>query len=1300
MIEPLRYNLERAPAMPITRPVFCAYCLGKKQTRNNPSVAVKYCVDCFDRSKKFFCIRCDEEFHRVGPTKDHLRRLLVIGAGVRKQVLSRGDGIYFPMPMDQVRCKVQSRIYHEGKMIKKMDPTYIDFMSGLSGECVHVQVLGCKNITAADLHGSSDPYVVGMYQGKKLGLTRIRPRTLNPRWINETFVVPVADNLQDARNMPRSQKGLFRLELYDYDWIGANDFLGNVELTKPKLKMLAEISKQEPILLPLTMQEFHGLIGINIGLSNSLQHISVRITRAESLDKFNPFNDGRPFVKVYFGEEYLGKTPFCYDSGEVIWTKGHEFRLPVNDILKREKKILKHLDLLEEQEKRKFLAAIEEKRARLEKINKSKVDKKKNKKNENIEGEGEGQEGDNAEPTTVPDELIEDSKDDKLFRFDIYEFNYISAPGLLGRCYFPIHHLRKLCPNLPKQLVEVRVPTTSDKILDTQRNLLNYDGCIKTGGTIIIDDDDGDDEFWERKYPTKILQEGEEEEESDDEDPLMADMANRGSTNDTKQQSIEEANAMLEASAQAELSGLTEKNLTNPKRLKEDKDNAGGAGGAGDDEKVGLLAKGVDGDSIIEKFDDDLSIVGLGEGAFTVDGGSVVGGGGSVVIGNENGNSGSVAFEVGTSVVTFEGDTPVSEEKGEGAAEVAPVPSLDLPNTGSMELQDVHTNTATDDADGGEVEEKSDGGAKTVVKIMASSSRTNSKAPTPRFTPQGTPRSARPAPPPEEAKDGLDTNDTPYYWRSNVKDIPNDNIFGVSSVNDALDEMTEAVSRDMVKVYREQRLLKMSQPEVINGMFANDSLVGMGYELESEEAEAAAAQLAAEQWDPVQDNPELLDVPTFEEESPLLSVSAGILNATQQAAADAEAAANQPPLTKKEMKALEKKNKEEAKRVAKEEKARLKEEEKEKRRRRLAGEPDPDEIPELEPEPEPEIDPDEMIYHKIRHYNVERESDKNDFGEEAAEGNLDLGHIIVRLIPAKRGNIIAGLDEGVRHMSLGETANIKVRFDHGYNNYMMSEYIPARANMIFTVTLKSINGFGLLGLPLRTAKRIYRFTTYACRITNNFITETRRDWKKKKRILRAIHWFKNLFNTKEIVQEEEEDDELDMQVQEWEEDEESEFDEEEEYNRHRRIEEDDGNTAKYMKKHVSKSTTAGVNYLWSFKKKPGLTKRKKGKKGDNNLLQDVEEGDEENSDVDEESELINSSTIEPPKDAPKLNNDDDTKSVVSEDIVSIASRSSNLEQKPISPFDNGAENMPPAPKGNVYSNKSRSKKQPGPPSKK
>jgi hypothetical protein len=36
------------------------------------------------------------------------------------------------------------------------------------------------------------------------------------------------------------------------------------------------------------------------------------------------------------------------------------------------------------------------------------------------------------------------------------------------------------------------------------------------------------------------------------------------------------------------------------------------------------------------------------------------------------------------------------------------------------------------------------------------------------------------------------------------------------------------------------------------------------------------------------------------------------------------------------------------------------------------------------------------------------------------------GFLIVRLIPSTRGKVLAGIDEAVRHMSLGETSDVKV----------------------------------------------------------------------------------------------------------------------------------------------------------------------------------------------------------------------------------------------------------------------------------
>ena len=103
--------------------------------------------------------------------------MLVVGPGVKKKVVTRGDATSFPMPLDHVTIRLKSTIYNHGKIVHKEPSSYLTFQSGLSGECVHVQILECRGIPAADFGGTSDPYIVSFYNGRKLGITRVKPRT-------------------------------------------------------------------------------------------------------------------------------------------------------------------------------------------------------------------------------------------------------------------------------------------------------------------------------------------------------------------------------------------------------------------------------------------------------------------------------------------------------------------------------------------------------------------------------------------------------------------------------------------------------------------------------------------------------------------------------------------------------------------------------------------------------------------------------------------------------------------------------------------------------------------------------------------------------------------------------------------------------------------------------------------------------------------------------------------------------------------------------------------------------------------
>ena len=124
MIEPLRFHNEKSPSFCISDPAFCGLCQSQKKYRHDPQLAIKYCPEC---PRRFLCSRCDDEAHREALTKHHVRRMLVIGPGVRKKLLKRGDARNFPLPMDNVLVKVASKQYLMGKLIGEEKPQNLYF---------------------------------------------------------------------------------------------------------------------------------------------------------------------------------------------------------------------------------------------------------------------------------------------------------------------------------------------------------------------------------------------------------------------------------------------------------------------------------------------------------------------------------------------------------------------------------------------------------------------------------------------------------------------------------------------------------------------------------------------------------------------------------------------------------------------------------------------------------------------------------------------------------------------------------------------------------------------------------------------------------------------------------------------------------------------------------------------------------------------------------------------------------------------------------------------------------------------
>ncbi|KAI9759882.1 MAG: hypothetical protein M4579_002007 [Chaenotheca gracillima] len=91
---------------------------------------------------------------------------------------------------------------------------------------VHVDVLDGADLPAADRNGKSDPYCKFELNGKEVYKTDKQMKTLHPAW-NEFFETPV----------PSRIAAKFKVQVYDYDFGGSPDFLGeadiNLELLDP-----------------------------------------------------------------------------------------------------------------------------------------------------------------------------------------------------------------------------------------------------------------------------------------------------------------------------------------------------------------------------------------------------------------------------------------------------------------------------------------------------------------------------------------------------------------------------------------------------------------------------------------------------------------------------------------------------------------------------------------------------------------------------------------------------------------------------------------------------------------------------------------------------------------------------------------------------------------------------------------------------------------------------------------------------------------------------------------------------------
>lgn len=110
------------------------------------------------------------------------------------------------------------------KALKNIKKDYSEVVR--PGECdaVVLEILQCDGLTKADMFGKSDPIVVVTFNGSEIGCTKTKFNTLNPRWDNEKFSMP----------LPKSFSGIpscITLQVWDMDLMIRNDFLGQAHVS-------------------------------------------------------------------------------------------------------------------------------------------------------------------------------------------------------------------------------------------------------------------------------------------------------------------------------------------------------------------------------------------------------------------------------------------------------------------------------------------------------------------------------------------------------------------------------------------------------------------------------------------------------------------------------------------------------------------------------------------------------------------------------------------------------------------------------------------------------------------------------------------------------------------------------------------------------------------------------------------------------------------------------------------------------------------------------------------------------------
>mmetsp|Transcript_30170 Transcript_30170/g.33711 ORF Transcript_30170/g.33711 Transcript_30170/m.33711 type:complete len:807 (-) Transcript_30170:131-2551(-) len=143
------------------------------------------------------------------------------------------------------------RDYRQRACVKRQD---FKFVTGY----LEVKILKATNVYPMDSNGLSDPFAIVSYNGKQIGKTSVKPKTLNPVW-NESFVIPLMNSdkskvitisLLDKDKITTENIGIVQVPATQYLDEGTDEPTNYSFIPDKKIKDVATVGK-------LVMQILH-----------------------------------------------------------------------------------------------------------------------------------------------------------------------------------------------------------------------------------------------------------------------------------------------------------------------------------------------------------------------------------------------------------------------------------------------------------------------------------------------------------------------------------------------------------------------------------------------------------------------------------------------------------------------------------------------------------------------------------------------------------------------------------------------------------------------------------------------------------------------------------------------------------------------------------------------------------------------------------------------------------------------------------------------------------------------------------